>query len=80
MPSRAPFADRRDPHAAVKVMPVRIGANVWIGARVGALPGTSIGDNSASGLARCAQGSIPRTPLIGSPRATVIGQLNERPH
>jgi acetyltransferase-like isoleucine patch superfamily enzyme len=72
--------DRHDPHAAVKVMPVRIGANVWIGARVGVLPGTSIGDNSVVGFGAVCAGQYPPNALIGSPRATVIRQLNERPH
>jgi acetyltransferase-like isoleucine patch superfamily enzyme len=71
--------DRHEPHAAVKVMPVRIGTNVWIAGRVGVLPGTTIGDNSVVGFGAVCAGNYPANALIGSPRATVIRQLNERP-
>src|SRR5918992_579426 len=36
-------ADRRSPDAPIRVSPVSIGDNVWIGDRVGILPGTQIG-------------------------------------
>ena len=69
--------DRHNAHAAVKVAPVRIGANVWIGARVGVLPGTTIGDNSVVGFGAVCIGNYPANAVIGSPRATVLRQLNE---
>jgi transferase family hexapeptide repeat protein len=67
--------DRRDPRAVVKVAPVRIGRNVWIAARTGVLPGTTIGDNSVVGFGAVCAGEYPANTLIGTPRATVVRSL-----
>jgi acetyltransferase-like isoleucine patch superfamily enzyme len=67
--------DRHEPGAEVKIAPVRIGANVWIAARAGVLPGTTIGDNSVVGFGSVCSGEYPANALISSARATVVRQL-----
>jgi len=67
--------DRHDQTAHVKCAPVRIGANVWIAARAGILPGTTIGDNSVVGFGAVCSGEYPANALIVSPRATAVRQL-----
>jgi maltose O-acetyltransferase len=54
--------ERHGTTAYVKTAPVRIGANVWIGARAGILPGTTIGENSVVGFGAVCSGEYPRTP------------------
>lgn len=71
--------DRNEPGAEVKSAPVRIGTNVWIAARAGILAGTTIGDNSVVGYGAVCAGTYPANALIGSPRATVVGQLRSDP-
>src|SRR5206468_6086399 len=68
--------NRHDPDAPVKIAPVSIGANVWIAARVGILPGTTIGDNSVVGFGAVCAGSYPANSLIGPALATVVGRLD----
>jgi acetyltransferase-like isoleucine patch superfamily enzyme len=61
-------ADRRSPEAPVRVSPVSVGRNVWIGDRVGILPGTQIGDNSVVSFgAVCARAYPPNVIIIGNP-------------
>ena len=67
--------NRHGEAAQVKTAPVRIGANVWIAARAGILPGTTIGDNSVVGFGAVCSGEYPANALIGSPRAAVLRQL-----
>jgi acetyltransferase-like isoleucine patch superfamily enzyme len=67
--------ERHDTTAYVKTAPVRIGANVWIGARAGILPGTTIGENSVVGFGAVCSGEYPANALIVSPRATAVRQL-----
>jgi acetyltransferase-like isoleucine patch superfamily enzyme len=67
--------NRHETGAEVKTAPVRIGANVWIAARAGILPGTTIGDNSVVGFGAVCTGDYPANALIASPPATVVRQL-----
>lgn len=69
--------NRHDPDAPVKVAPVRIGANVWIAAQAGILPGTTIGDNSVVGFGAVCSGDYPANALIATSPATVVRQLEE---
>jgi len=63
-------ADRHDPGAPVRVKPVRIGNNVFIGAQVGILPGTEVGANSVVGFGAVCSGTYPSDVLItGNPAA-----------
>jgi acetyltransferase-like isoleucine patch superfamily enzyme len=68
-------ADRRTPGAPVRVAPVHIGANVWIGQNAGILPGTRIGENSVVSFgAVCAREYPPNVILAGNP-AKVAGKI-----
>ncbi|MFN2564901.1 MAG: acyltransferase [Gemmatimonadaceae bacterium] len=70
-------ADRRSPDAPVRVAPVHIGTNVWIGQNVGILPGTRIGDNSVVSFgAVCAREYPPNAIIAGNP-AKVAGRIPE---
>jgi acetyltransferase-like isoleucine patch superfamily enzyme len=42
-------ADRRSPLAPVRVAPVRLGRNVWVGRDAAVLPGCTVGENSVLG-------------------------------
>jgi acetyltransferase-like isoleucine patch superfamily enzyme len=67
--------DRHNPAAPVKVAPVRIGANVWIAAEAGILPGTIIGDNSVVGFGAVCSGEYPANVLIAAAPAGVVRPL-----
>jgi acetyltransferase-like isoleucine patch superfamily enzyme len=59
----------------VRVLPVNIGANVWIGQNAGILPGTRIGDNSVVSFgAVCAREYPPNVIIAGNP-AKVAGRI-----
>ena len=60
--------------------PVRIGANVWIGASVTILPGVTIGDRSVIGAGSLVLRDIPPDVVaVGSP-ARVIRSIEGRAH
>lgn len=64
--------NRHDPEAPIRVAPVHIEENVWIGAAVGILPGTTIGRNSVVGFGAVCAGSYPTDVIIaGNPAAVV---------
>lgn len=68
-------ADRRAPGAPVRVAPIHIGANVWVGQNAGILPGTRIGENSVVSYgAVCAREYPPNVVLAGNP-AKVAGKI-----
>jgi acetyltransferase-like isoleucine patch superfamily enzyme len=61
-------AHRRSPDAPVRVAPVRIADNVWIGAAAALLPGTIIGRNSVVGFGAVCMGRYPADKvIIGNP-------------
>lgn len=74
---RSTVRDRHDPKAPVKVAPVRIGANVWIAAQAGILPGTVIGDNSVVRFGAVCSGAYPADSLVAQAPATVICHLQD---
>lgn len=60
--------NRRSPEAHVRVAPVSIGENVWIGDRAGILPGTQIGDNSVVSFgAVCSRAYPSNVIIVGNP-------------
>jgi len=68
-------ADRRSPNAPIRVAPVHIGTNTWIGHNAGILPGTRIGDNSVVSFgAVCAREYPPNVIIAGNP-AKVAGKI-----
>ena len=68
--------DRRtNPDAPVRVEPVVIGHNVWIGHQVGILPGARIGNNSVVSFGSVCTREYPdNSILVGNP-ARVAGQV-----
>jgi acetyltransferase-like isoleucine patch superfamily enzyme len=69
-------ADRHDPAAQVRVAPVRIGANVWIAAQVGILPGTAIGDNSVVGFGAVCSGEYPADVIVAAAPAAIVRRVD----
>lgn len=61
-------ADRRSPDAPIRVAPVELARNVWVGAGAVLLPGTSIGENSVVGASAVCMRSFPADKVIlGNP-------------
>ncbi|MDQ3811340.1 MAG: acyltransferase [Chloroflexota bacterium] len=61
-------ADRRSDGAPVRVAPVHVGDNVWIGQSAGILPGTRIGKNSVVSFGAVCMREYPENVIImGNP-------------
>jgi acetyltransferase-like isoleucine patch superfamily enzyme len=69
--------DRHSPEAPVRVAPVILEDNVWIGAQAGILPGTRIGRNSVVGFGAVCAGVFPENAVIAGNPARVIKRLTE---
>lgn len=73
---------RRDRHtdgAPVRVAPVVLEENVWIGSNVGLLPGTRIGRNSVVGFGAVCSGDYPPDMIIAGNPARPIKPIPEPP-
>jgi acetyltransferase-like isoleucine patch superfamily enzyme len=70
-------ANRHDPGAPVRVSPVEIGDNAWIGAFVGVLPGTKVGNNSVVGYGAVCTGEYPADVVIAGNPARILRNLPE---
>jgi acetyltransferase-like isoleucine patch superfamily enzyme len=68
-------ANRHDPSAPVRVLPVIVERNVWIAASAGLLPGTQIGENSVVGFGSVCTGHFPANSLIAGNPARVLREL-----
>ena len=55
--------------------PIRIGANVWVGANATVLPGARIGDNSIIAAGSVVKGEIPPATLVAGVPARVVRSL-----
>lgn len=72
-------ADRRTDAAPVRVAPVRIERNVWLGENAAILAGTTIGENSVVGFgAICMRAYPPNVTILGNP-AKVVGPIPPMP-
>lgn len=61
-------ADRRSPLAPVRVAPVSLGRNVWVGRYAAVLPGCSVGENSVLGHGAVVLRSFgPNLIIVGNP-------------
>jgi acetyltransferase-like isoleucine patch superfamily enzyme len=69
--------NRHDPAAPVRVMPIQIGDNVWIGAAAALLPGTTIGTNSVVGYGAVCSGQLPENSIIAGNPARVVRTINQ---
>jgi hypothetical protein len=70
-------ANRHDPGAPVRVRPVEIADNAWIGAFTGILPGTKVGRNSVVGYGAVCAGEFPADVVIAGNPARVLRKLPE---
>ncbi len=59
------------------VKPVKIGNNVFIGARTIILPGTTIGDNTIIGAGSVVKGNIPSGVIVAGNPAKVIKSIED---
>src|SRR6266545_1486738 len=61
-------ADRRSPLAPVRVAPVSLGRNVWVGRYAAVLPGCSVGENSVVGHGAVVMRTFgPNLIIVGNP-------------
>ena len=67
--------DRHNPDAPVRVRPVVLEENVWLGGAVGVLPGTRIGRNSVVGYGAVCAGLYPADSIIVGNPARVVRQV-----
>jgi len=61
------------------VRPVKIGDNVWIGARSIIFPGVEIGDNSVVSMGSVVTSNVPPNSIVAGNPARVIGAVTEKP-
>ena len=67
--------DGPQPWNKIKTAPVIIGKNVWIGANVTILAGTTIGDNAVIAAGSVIKGDIPKSKLILQKRSTEYREI-----
>lgn len=67
--------DRHSPDAPIRVKPVVLEENVWLGAAVGVLPGTRIGRNSVVGYGAVCAGIYPANSIIAGSPARVVKRV-----
>jgi acetyltransferase-like isoleucine patch superfamily enzyme len=70
--------DRHQAEAPVRVAPVVLDENVWVGAQVGILPGTRIGRNSVVGFGAVCTGVFPENVVIAGNPGKVVKTLTPR--
>jgi acetyltransferase-like isoleucine patch superfamily enzyme len=68
---------RHNASARVRVAPVVLEENVWVGAQVGILPGTRIGQNSVVGFGAICAGVFPSNVVIAGNPAKIIKTVEE---
>lgn len=68
--------NRHDADAEVRVMPIVVGENVWIGANAGILPGSHIGANSVVGFGAVCSGTFPADVVIAGNPAHVVREIS----
>lgn len=71
-------ANRHDPAAPIRVAPVVLEENVWIGAQVGILPGTRVGRNSVVGFGSVCSGTYPPNMIIAGNPARPVKPIPEQ--
>lgn len=69
--------NRHDADAPVRVRPVILEENVWIGANAGLLPGTTVGRDSVVGFGAVCSGDYPAGMIIAGNPARVLRPIKE---
>jgi acetyltransferase-like isoleucine patch superfamily enzyme len=64
--------DRHGPLSPKAIAPVRIGDNVWVGARAIVLKGTTIGDDSVVGSGGVVRGAVPEGVVVSGNPAEIV--------
>lgn len=68
-------ANRRSDEAPIRVAPVRLERNVWIGENAAILAGTTIGENSVVGFATVCMRPYPANSIILGNPGKVVGPI-----
>ena len=63
-------------HHASEAAPVRIGRNVWVGAKATIASGVTVGDQAIIGAHALVTRDVPASTLVGSPPATEVRRLD----
>jgi acetyltransferase-like isoleucine patch superfamily enzyme len=63
-------------HHSSTSAPVRIGRNVWVGAKATITSGVTVGDQSIIGAHALVTRDVPPSTLVGSPPATELRRLD----
>ncbi|MFZ3137583.1 MAG: acyltransferase [Thermodesulfovibrionales bacterium] len=69
--------DRHSDDAPVKIIPVYIGDNVWIGGQAAILKGVTIGENSVVGFGAVVVSSIAENVVVAGNPAKIIKNIPE---
>ena len=64
------------PGLETRIAPIRIGNNVWIGARALILPGVEIGDHSVVGAGSVVTRPVPPRCLVAGNPASVVREFD----
>ncbi len=73
----APFLEGRPSRPQIKIEPVIIGNNVWIGMGAIILKGVTIGDNAVVGAGAVVTKSVPPYTVVAGNPAVPVKQLSE---
>jgi acetyltransferase-like isoleucine patch superfamily enzyme len=80
---QVPNASPRNAAAGVVAVPIRIGANVWIGFDCCILPGVTIGEGAVVGARSVVTQDVPSYTIVAGNPARVVRQIDaeeRRPH
>jgi acetyltransferase-like isoleucine patch superfamily enzyme len=72
----APYYQGRPPRPPIRIAPVKIGSNVWIGMNAVILKGVTIGDNSVVAAGSVVTKSVAANTVVAGNPAVVVKELN----
>jgi acetyltransferase-like isoleucine patch superfamily enzyme len=71
----APYFKDRPPRPKLKIAPVKIGDNVWVGMNAVILKGVTIGENSVVAAGSVVTKSVPPNTVVAGNPAVIVRQL-----